>query len=95
VRARPRRVLLVEADPALRGRLIDRLDEADMRVRTATAPGCVRAALAEGWPELVVIGSASRRHRAVVSAICFTECVPVVVLGDAGRALAEVVRAVG
>jgi DNA-binding response OmpR family regulator len=88
-------VLLIEADPALRAVLIDRLEAAGMNVRTAATAAGVRTALAEGWPEALVVGAASRRQRAVVGAICSAETVPVVVLGERDEALADVVRAVG
>lgn len=94
MRGRPRRVLLVEADPQSRAALIDRLASADMDVRTATAAGGVRAALAEGWPEVVVVGPSSRRQEALMVA-CATARMPMLALGDAGDALAEVARVVG
>ncbi len=88
------RVLVVEACPGVRGRLIDLLEAAGLSVRTAASATSLRAAVREGWAQLVVIGPGARGKPVCADAVCSAVDMPTVVLPKGAAPAAEVASAI-
>ncbi len=101
-RARERpfaRALVFAGDIHRRRTIIDRLEAAGFETRSASCAEGARAAISEGWPEVVMIDRDDARIDRTVAVCIATDSLPIIVLPrgplDEGRPLWGMIAAAG